>query len=108
MTATDLEPGEVTMDDLERMIANWQRRRHGYAVDITRLIVKLGEEVGELCKAVLKGDRENGVEELADIVICCSGIATYFGTSLTEAVAAKLPVLEKRLEKKLKKRSEAN
>ena len=47
----------------------------------------LTEEVGELARAVRKGDRAQQVEELADVLAWLGSIANQLGVSLDEAAA---------------------
>jgi NTP pyrophosphatase (non-canonical NTP hydrolase) len=46
----------------------------------------LCEEVGELAQAVRRGNREQHLEELADVFAWLASIATQLGVSLDEAV----------------------
>lgn len=89
------------MKELEQQLADWHFRRFGAVIDPLRTALKLSEESGEVAKAVLRGDRENLEEEIADCTAVLIHLARYCGKPLVDLVAAKLPVLEERLKKKL-------
>lgn len=88
------------MDELEQWAADWHKKRYGVVIDPFKTLTKLAEEVGELGKALLKGDKVNAVEEVADVAIVLMHMARYLGVSLKEAIKIKQPVLNERLSKK--------
>ena len=47
----------------------------------------LTEEVGELARAIRKGDRTHQIEELGDVLAWLASIANQLGLSLEEAAA---------------------
>ena len=47
------------------------------------------EEVGELGEALLKGDRENIKEEIADVIAWAVSIANLLGIDVSEALRSK-------------------
>jgi NTP pyrophosphatase (non-canonical NTP hydrolase) len=47
----------------------------------------LAEEMGELAQAVRKGDRDEQVHELGDVLAWLASLANQLGISLDEAVA---------------------
>ena len=49
----------------------------------------LVEEVGELAEALLKGDREAAMEELADVVAWTFSVANLLGVDMEEALRRK-------------------
>lgn len=50
-------------------------------------IAWLTEEVGELARAVRKGDREEQLHELSDVLAWVASLANQLGLSLDDAVA---------------------
>lgn len=59
------------------------------------------EETGELLRAIEKNDSENLMEELADIVIFCYGLAEISGNgSLDAKIFEKMAINESRVYKK--------
>jgi NTP pyrophosphatase (non-canonical NTP hydrolase) len=50
-------------------------------------IAWLAEEMGELAQAVRKGDRDEQVHELGDVLAWLASLANQLGISLDEAVA---------------------
>lgn len=49
------------------------------------------EEVGELARAIRKGERDNLEEEFADVLAWLSTLASIHGVDLVEAVGKKYP-----------------
>ena len=92
-------------DQIEHRLADWDFRKNGKKpVDLQRAVVKLMEEVGELARAILKGDTENAKEEMADVAIICTKIARGLDTVLFDEMIAKYHILEKRLETGVKEK----
>lgn len=91
------EAGEDTLTSVERRLKEWHLAKYGdRPVDVLRTLAKLGEEYGELCRAVLRGHRAAG-QELADMVFVLFHLARGLGLSLTDAINEKLPIVEQRL-----------
>ena len=93
------------LDDVQRYVAAMEVERGFADSSVLEQGLKLGEEVGELFKAIRK--RENmpigttsvtGTvdEELADVLIYVCAIANRFGISLDEALRKKEAVNETR------------
>lgn len=91
------EEGGDAMTELERRIttfADAKLRR-----DIPGRMKKLGEEFGELAEAILSGDRRNAIIEAADmgnVLTDLVHLLSQGGTSLSEAMAAKIAICEQR------------
>ena len=51
----------------------------------------LVEEMGELSAAVMKEDRENIKEEMADLIAWCASLANLYGIDLEECLHDKYP-----------------
>lgn len=56
---------------------------------LDRTFIWFIEEVGELAKAIKKGDRENIIEEIADVFAWLVSIANLLKVDLVEAVVKK-------------------
>ncbi len=86
------------MDDTESRLADWHRRKYGgRPVDVQRTAVKAMEEMGELARALLRGDDANAREEAADVAITLTHLVRGLGGSLREEVERKRVVIEARL-----------
>ena len=64
-----------------------QYGRRDAARGLPASVAWLTEEVGELARAVRKGDRANQLEEVADVLAWLASIANQLGLSLEEAAA---------------------
>jgi len=89
-------PPKATLADLQRYVAELEARRGFDSQTIIDKCLLLGEEVGELFKAVrtaegLKVDVPGGevAEELADVLIFLCAIANRSGVDLDAAFRAK-------------------
>ena len=87
-----------TLADLQRYVAELEVERGFQGQDVVQKALLLGEEVGELFKALRKSqwlsiDPQSRVgsvsEELADILIYLCAIANRFGIQLEEAFRLK-------------------
>jgi NTP pyrophosphatase (non-canonical NTP hydrolase) len=95
----------TALDDLQRYVAEMEEERGFSHVDVVRQCLQLGEEVGELFKAVRKHEKMRmgttsvtGTvdEELADVLIFLCAIANRLGISIDEALRKKEALNETR------------
>lgn len=91
-------PPRPTLADMQRYVAELEVERGFQGQDVVQKALLLGEEVGELFKALRKSqglsiDPQSKVgsvsEELADILIYLCAIANRFGIQLEEAFRLK-------------------
>jgi NTP pyrophosphatase (non-canonical NTP hydrolase) len=91
-------PPRPTLEDMQRYVDELEVERGFHDQDVVQKALLLGEEVGELFKAVRKSqgisiDPQSKVgnvsEELADILIYLCAIANRFGIQLEEAFRRK-------------------
>jgi NTP pyrophosphatase (non-canonical NTP hydrolase) len=66
---------------------------------MVRTALKGCEEMGEIAKAVLKGDKENLKEEIADVFNILMHLARGIGVDIMELAEKKLLIIEERLKK---------
>lgn len=89
-----------SLAELERRAAAWHRRKYPQGVNLERTALKLAEEVGEVARAVLKGDHTNLREECADVAIVLLHLCRAIGADLGDEMERKLAVCQARLEGK--------
>jgi NTP pyrophosphatase (non-canonical NTP hydrolase) len=91
-------PPKPSLAELQRYVAELERERGFASQDVVQKALLLGEEVGELFKALRKSQRLSvdpqsrigGVgEELADVLIYLCAIANREGVDLEEAFRQK-------------------
>mgnify|MGYP001559881856 CR=1 FL=1 len=89
-----IQPRKSTLDDLQKYVLNMELERGFIEQDAMQKSLLLGEEVGELYKAIRKNskmkvdvDSKVGAvdEELADILIYVCAIANRFEIDLEKA-----------------------
>ncbi|KAA2261106.1 pyrophosphohydrolase [Solihabitans fulvus] len=95
-----------SLDDLQRYVAEMEEERGFTGSTVLEQGLKLGEEVGELFKAIRKHqhmsiDSTSIIgsvdEELADVLIYICAIANRMGISLDEALRKKEAINETRV-----------
>ena len=88
------ENGKTSQFDL---IREWARDRglydHG---DPKTQSLKLVEEVGEICRAVLKDDIDEVIDGIGDCVVVLTNLAQLHGVSIEECIASAYGVISKR------------
>lgn len=81
----------VNLNQLQSGIAQWMQHQGFWESDNKgEKLALIHSEVSETLEAVRKGDTENEVEELADIVIRVLDYAGYFGFDLAAAIHTKM------------------
>ncbi|GAA0433556.1 hypothetical protein Aca07nite_01850 [Actinoplanes capillaceus] len=91
-------PSAATLHDIQRYVAEMERERGFADRGVIDQCLLLGEEVGELFKAVRKSERlpvgatsivGTVDEELADILIFLCAVANRYGIDLNDALRRK-------------------
>lgn len=86
-----------TLDQLETLVRAWSTERGIYEHSTPQAqALKLVSEVGELCDAVIKGDRPGLVDGIGDCLVVCANIAQMSGTDLTECFNAAYEAIKNR------------
>lgn len=92
----------MNLERLQRDVSAWHRATFGPDCPPWAVALKLAEEAGEVCRAVVEADYAsvNGTgrtsdlaDELGDVVIACAGLAARSGIDLNDAVAARWAVV---------------
>ena len=84
------------LDNLISSIHNWANNRGILDGNITTQTLKLGEEFGELQKAVLKDQPEEIKDAIGDIIVVLVSIAHFNGHSVADAVQMAYDTISKR------------
>lgn len=90
---------ELTLKDfLERQLRIYQNKvNHGFNVtDLNIEMRYLQREVNELREALQQDDTQHTLEEIADVVIYCYGMAQILGLNLDEMIFHKMGINEHR------------
>jgi len=99
-----------TLKDFQQYILDLENER-GLSADIFHYCLMMGEEIGELFKAIRKSenhkvDRNSKIgsidEELTDVFIFLCGIANHYGVDLEKAFREKEEINQKRVWEKNK------
>jgi len=69
------------------LIRQWAEERGLYANgDPKTQALKLVEEVGETCRAILKEDRDEAIDGIGDCVVVLTNLAELIGTPIEECI----------------------
>ena len=75
------------MIEVTKQISNWHRdRKITINGNSNTQTIKLGEEYGELCSAIVRGDRNLIKDSIGDMVVVLVAIAELEGMTLEECV----------------------
>ena len=93
----------VDLHDLTRYVAEWHHAQYPTA-DVRDVALKLAEESGEVCRAVVELDhpslhrlsRAALGDELADVIIVCAALAERANIDLDGAVQRRWSVIRER------------
>lgn len=88
--------------DLERAVIEWAKDRQiiGKASPSTQAL-KTISEVGELCDAIIKGDKPAQVDALGDVMVCLIILSKMLQVDLTDCLASAYDVIKNRTGKSL-------
>ena len=89
-----VNPGSINEFDLIRMWAN-QRGIYEHG-DTKTQALKLMEEAGEICRAVLKEDHDEVVDGIGDCVVVLTNLAELQGVSIEKCINVAYNVIAKR------------
>lgn len=76
------------MDQLISKIKQWAKERGLLKGDYHKQTIKLGEEYGELCQGICKGNREQVIDSIGDMVVVLTILAEQYGTSIEECTSS--------------------
>lgn len=66
-------------------IKKWGEDRNLHQSDPSKQLLKLGEEYGELCKAIIKGRKLSAAKDaIGDMYVVLTNLAEQLGTSIEE------------------------
>lgn len=75
------------LDTLTMKIKDWAIERNLHEADPSKQVLKLGEEFGELCQAIVKNRPELAKDGIGDMYVVLTILAKQLGTSIEECVA---------------------
>jgi phosphoribosyl-ATP pyrophosphohydrolase len=83
------KPSAMTIQNIEQNVLHWAFQRHILLPDNDRnQALKLAEEAGELCGAILKNNQPAVVDGIGDCLVVLTILAHQRGTSLQECFEA--------------------
>lgn len=96
------------MDSNLQRLAHQQIEKHGIDryPSVQSQMLKLVEEVGELAKAINRGDLENQAHELADVALSLGSLATKLGVPCLEDLVTRHVASDKRNFQRMQRKTE--
>lgn len=88
--------------DLEHAVIEWAKDRQiiGKASSSTQAL-KTVSEVGELCDAIIKGDKPAQVDSIGDVMVCLIILCEMLQVNLTDCLSSAYDVIKNRTGKSL-------
>ena len=78
-------------------IRTWAEERNLYKLgDVDTQVIKLGEEYGELCRAVLKSNEEAIEDAIGDMVIVLTNLCGLRGTLIEDVIDYSYDIIKNR------------
>jgi NTP pyrophosphatase (non-canonical NTP hydrolase) len=77
-------------EETQGSITQWADESFGLVTSRARAAVRANEEMAELLKAITSNEFGKAAEEIADVVICLSRLASVLGVDMQSAVDAKM------------------
>lgn len=76
------------MQEVTCKIKNWAIDRNLHTADPNKQVLKLGEEFGELCQGMAKGNQELIKDSIGDIFVVLTILSLQLGYDIEECIAA--------------------
>ena len=76
----------MNLDDLTEHIEQWAIDRNLNSADPHKQALKLGEEYGELCQGMSKGNREQVIDSIGDMFVVLTILSMQMGTDIQTCV----------------------
>lgn len=74
------------MKDLIKNIEEWATERNLHTADPNKQMLKLGEEFGELCAGMARGNKEATIDAIGDIFVVLTILSMQLGLSVEDCI----------------------
>lgn len=72
--------------DVTQKIKQWAVERNLHKADPNKQMLKLGEEFGELCQGMAKGNREQVIDSIGDMYVVMTILAMQLGLDIEDCI----------------------
>ena len=76
------------MNEVTKKIQQWAIDRNLHTADPTKQTIKLGEEFGELCQGIAKGNHEQVVDSIGDMYVVMTILSMQLEIDIEDCVNA--------------------
>ena len=76
----------MNLDKLTEKIEGWAIDRNLHTADPNKQTIKLGEEFGELCQGLVKGNDDQVIDSIGDMYVVLTILSMQLGIELTDCV----------------------
>ena len=76
----------MNLDKLTEQIEGWAIERNLHTADPSKQTIKLGEEFGELCQGIVKGNLDQVIDSIGDMYVVLTILSMQLGFELTDCV----------------------
>lgn len=74
------------MNDVTKAIREWAKDRNLHTADPNKQMLKLGEEFGELCQGMAKGNPEQVIDSIGDMYVVMTILSMQLGLDIQDCV----------------------
>lgn len=74
------------MNSLTSLIEQWATDRNLHTADPNKQMLKLGEEFGELCQGMAKGNHEQIIDSIGDMYVVMTILSMQLGLDIEECI----------------------
>ena len=76
----------MNLDKLTEQIEGWAIERNLHTADPSKQTIKLGEEFGELCQGMVKGNFDQTIDSIGDMYVVLTILSKQLGVDLEYCV----------------------
>lgn len=77
----------ITMNELTNKIQQWAIDRNLHTADPNKQMLKLGEEFGELCQGMAKGNKDQIIDSIGDMYVVMTILSMQLGLDIRDCIA---------------------
>lgn len=74
------------MKCITKKIKHWAIERNLHKADPNKQMLKLGEEFGEICQGMAKGNREQVIDSIGDMYVVMTILAMQLGLDIEDCI----------------------
>lgn len=76
----------MKMNSLTTLVVQWATDKNLHTADPNKQMLKLGEEFGELCQGMAKGNHEQVIDSIGDMYVVMTILSLQLGINIDDCV----------------------